>query len=423
MKPKPENLLPSTESGRSGRDARYVHHTTLSTISSRSDPFESSEIGDEIQLEDFSYIKAHIPRGGSPQPLQLVSEYPSRSVNSLEHPATGRKRSASLDEDKQASEWETVVPDDEYGDSPRIPPHQLRRRKNFELVFHAEDIFEPGSNQRKNAIKPERHTMLAPPRALPMPPAKRPSRFPARLHSFHSTSSLYSDWDDIEDIPEQGLPAVKETMEVEAQKKQPGQLLLVNFRPEIVRSLSKTSSSTNGDPFKYDGDLYSGFLQSSAEKENVDEEIKVPVIREPQKDDVPDAEPTRRLTGGIATLLRPRPQTDTEADWQTVVTEQPFDSIQQEFQDSIAKGTGSSVADVSDVAEHYYPHEYGSTEKILQHPEKGAMTGSYRMRNEKQKNMPSVKRQMNRPWFMRRIPGSDGRAYAKRWEEILQELL
>ncbi|KAK7397916.1 hypothetical protein QQX98_012719 [Neonectria punicea] len=267
MKPKPENLLPSTESGRSARDARHVHHTTLSTISSRSDPFGSSEIGDEIQLEDFSYIKAHIPRGGSPQPLQLVSEYPSQSANSLEHPATGRKRSASLDEDKQASEWETVVPDDEYGDSPHIPPHQLRRRKNFELVFHAEDIFEPGSNQRKNAIKPERHTMLAPPRALPMPPAKRPPRFPARLHSFHSTSSLYSDWDDIEDTPEQGLPAVQETLEVEAQKKQPGQLLLVNSRPEIVRSLSKTSSSTNGDPFKYDGDLYSGFLQSSAEKE------------------------------------------------------------------------------------------------------------------------------------------------------------
>ena len=62
--------------------------------------------------------------------------------------------------------------------------------------------------------------------------------------------------------------------------------------------------------------------------------------------------------------------------------------MQQEFQDSIAKGTGSSVADVSDMTEHYYPHEYGSTEKILQHPEKGVMTGSYRMRNEIQRNMP-----------------------------------
>ncbi|KPM34097.1 hypothetical protein AK830_g12473 [Neonectria ditissima] len=426
MKPKLEIPLPTTESVRSGRHARNAHHTTLSTISSKSDPFESSEICDEIQLEDFSYIKAHIPRGGSPQPLRLVSEHPSRPSNGLDTPAIGRKRSLSIAEDNPASEWETVVPDDEFEDSPHVPPRQLRRRNNFELVFHAQEIFEPGSNQRKNAVKQERHTMLAPPRALPMPPAKRSARFPQRIHSFHSTSSLYSDWDDVDDIVEQGLPAVKEIPEVDSQKKQPGQLLLVNSRPEILRSLSKTSSSTNDDPFKYDGDLYSGFLQSSAEKEvsnalhhagesaqtnqsllrptaqvenveanlkrgtdNVDEEIKVPVIREPQNcDDAPDAKPTRQLTGRIATFLRPRPQTGTETDWQTVVTEQPFDSMQQEFQDSIAKGTGSSVADVSDVTEHYYPHEYGSTEKILQHPEKGAMTGSYRMRNERQRNMP-----------------------------------
>lgn len=70
------------------------------------------------------------------------------------------------------------------------------------------------------------------------------------------------------------------------------------------------------------------------------------------------------------------------------MTEQPFDSMQQEFQDSIAKGTGSSLADVSDMTEHDYPREYGSTDRIIQHPQKGAMPGSYLLRNDKQRNIP-----------------------------------
>lgn len=62
--------------------------------------------------------------------------------------------------------------------------------------------------------------------------------------------------------------------------------------------------------------------------------------------------------------------------------------MQQEFQDSIAKGTGSSLADVSDMTEHDYPREYGSTDRIIQHPQKGATPGSYLLRNDKQRNIP-----------------------------------
>lgn len=264
MNPNSENSFPSIESERSRREARNVRHNTVSTISSKSDPFASSELGDEIQLEDFSYIKAHIPRGRSPDPLKLVSEHPSRPINGAGNPATGHKRSASLDEDKPVSEWETVVPDEEFQNSPQVPPQQLRRRKNFELVFHAQEIFDSRSNQQNGLAKQERHTMLAPPRALPKPPAKRSPRFAPRLHSFHSTSSLYSDLDETDKAPER---TTKTVLEVGGQKRQPAQRLLADPRPEILRSLSKTSTSTNGDPFQYDGDLYSGFLQPSAEKD------------------------------------------------------------------------------------------------------------------------------------------------------------
>ncbi|CAM1504101.1 Fc.00g016920.m01.CDS01 [Cosmosporella sp. VM-42] len=100
-------------------------------------------------------------------------------------------------------------------------------------------------------------------------------------------------------------------------------------------------------------------------------------------------DPTRRLSGGVATLIRPRPRTGTEADWQTVTTDYAFGSAQRDFMDSLAKGTGSSLADVSDASEDgFYPHEHGSTERIIQHPQYDANPGSYHIRNDKRMNFP-----------------------------------
>lgn len=94
----------------------------------------------------------------------------------------------------------------------------------------------------------------------------------------------------------------------------------------------------------------------------------------------------RQLTGNIATLVRPRPHTGTDADWHTVTSDQEFGSMQREFHDSIRKGTGSSLADVSDVFQREDSREYRSTERIIQHPHNGTKPTSYRLVRDKLKN-------------------------------------
>ncbi|KAH7155413.1 hypothetical protein B0J13DRAFT_618863 [Dactylonectria estremocensis] len=380
MDPHSENSLPLSGSGCLGRELRIARQKTVSTASSKSDPFTSTDFGNGIQLEDLSYLKVQMPRSGSPDPLSLVSERPHRLASGARNPLTGHKCSASLDYDKAVSEWETVVPDDDFEDGPQFPAQSLRRRKNFDFVFHAHEIIDPSTKQQSSLIKHGKPTTLVLPRVLPELPTRQSPKLASRVHSFHSTSSFYSDLD------EAGEPSEKnEKLLLEVSKRQPCQQWPTT-QADLMRSTSKTSTSTNDDPFKYDRDPYSSFLQASAteDKDNVAEDIKVPVIRGAKKAPSPEPGPSRQPTAGIATLLRPRPETDTEADWQTVITEPHFDSMQQEFHDSIGKGTGSSLADVSDVAEL----EYGSTDRIVQHPRMGAMPRSYVLRNERQRNMP-----------------------------------
>lgn len=57
--------------------------------------------------------------------------------------------------------------------------------------------------------------------------------------------------------------------------------------------------------------------------------------------------------------------------------------------ENIAKGTGSSLADVSDISEHgLYQNAYGSSERIIQHPHHDNDVGSYHVRMDKQTNTP-----------------------------------
>lgn len=96
-----------------------------------------------------------------------------------------------------------------------------------------------------------------------------------------------------------------------------------------------------------------------------------------------------RPSDGVIDLLKHRPQVGNEADWQTVITDEPFGSMQGEFKDSLAKGTGSSLADVSDVFEpDCYPHEQGSTDRIIKHPQLDVNAASYHIRNDKRTAIP-----------------------------------
>lgn len=90
--------MQGTQSG-----APSVHGHSVSNPS-RSNPFEGSDVQDEIQLEDFSYIQAQVPHPRSPVPRDFVKEHLSRPKNNTLVRSTTRQRSASLDDDRAASE-------------------------------------------------------------------------------------------------------------------------------------------------------------------------------------------------------------------------------------------------------------------------------------------------------------------------------
>lgn len=60
--------------------------------------------------------------------------------------------------------------------------------------------------------------------------------------------------------------------------------------------------------------------------------------------------------------------------------------MKQGFHESTRKGTGSSLADVSDMSERDDPREYASTDRIIQHPYKGIQPVSYRLAQDRAKN-------------------------------------
>lgn len=192
-----------------------------------------------------------------------MKEHLSRPIFHDSDKTKTRQRSASLDEDKAVSEWETVAPDEEFEEGLHIPPRQLRHRKNFELVFHAQDILE--SSRRANTFRPGRNTILLPPRISPnLVSNPKASAFIERNHSFESVSSAYSDID-------KGLTVNGEALVPKSALGGSGQHngngLRRDCNNDFVATCSRASSSTSGDPFKYDGDIYSGFLHPSAERD------------------------------------------------------------------------------------------------------------------------------------------------------------
>ncbi|KIL94719.1 hypothetical protein FAVG1_01650 [Fusarium avenaceum] len=387
MKPISEASLPYTESDNSARDARHGRNTTASSLSCHSDPFAKSGIAIEygVQLRDFSSPGPAMTRNKTPDPNRFVTERISR-LNGKGSTGISVSRTNNVsNEDQAASEWETVAADDASERYPETAPRSLRRQRNFNFGHKMQD--SPQTNQNIWAAQTQNFELVSQPGSSLQQSVRSALKTSPRLRSFHSSSSLYSDWGK-NNGPGRGKEA---NAQVNTHLPYPPAAFIpTNDRAqEAPKRYSHASSDSDEDPFKYDGDAYSGFLRRSAEKENVDEEVKVPVRREENKATRRDPEPDRRLAGEIASLVKNRPLTGTEGDWQTVTTEHPFNSMQQELHDSIAKGTGSSVADVSDVTERDpHAHSYNSTDRIIRHPYGNNSYSSYRVRHDKGTNLP-----------------------------------
>ncbi|KAF5665982.1 hypothetical protein FHETE_6445 [Fusarium heterosporum] len=419
MKPISETTqqsLPYTESDNSGRDARPGRNTTASSLSCHSDPFVKSgiDIDDGVQLRDFSSPGPIKTRSRTPDPNRFVAERPSRLMSNggteLSVPRTNNLSS----EDQTFSEWETVAADDTFERFPEAPARSLRRQRNFNFGNNVRETIP--TNQNLWAAETHNFELVSQPSPSLHQCAQTTPKASPCLRSFHSSSSLYSDWGKHK-VLNRGKDANAQG-NTRSHPCPPEIFILPNDRAqETPKRYSHASSDSNEDPFKYDGDAYSGFLRPSAEKDvsealhragaavsskesiprsvngNIpfasQREIKVPVRREENKASRRAAVPDRRLASQIASLVKNRPPTVTDGDWQTVTTEHPFNSMQQGFHDSIAKGTGSSVADVSDgTGRDPHPHSYNSTDKIIRHPHGNNNCSSHRIRHDRGTHLP-----------------------------------
>ncbi|KAM0344431.1 hypothetical protein ACHAPU_007615 [Fusarium lateritium] len=420
MKPISETTqqsLPYTESDNSGRDARHGRNTTASSLSCHSDPFVKSgiDIDDGVQLRDFSSPGPAKTRSRTPDPNRFVAERPSRLMSNggteLSVPRTNNLSS----EDQALSEWETVAADDAFERCPEPPARSLRRQRNFN--FGNNPLETTLTNQNVWAAQTQNFELVSRPSPTLQQSAQVTPRASPCLRSFHSSSSLYSDWGK-HNGPSRGKDANAQGNT--RRSPCPTEIFIPpnECAQETLKRYSHASSDSNEDPFKYDGDAYSGFLRPSAEKD-VSEALHRAGAAVSLKESIPRSVngnipfasqrgapvasfynaaaipsrrapvPDRRLAGEIASLVKNRPLTVTDGDWQTVTTEHPFNSMQQEFHDSIAKGTGSSVADVSDATERDpHPHSYNSTDKIIRHPHGNNTYSSHRIRHDRGTHLP-----------------------------------
>ncbi|CEI64643.1 unnamed protein product [Fusarium venenatum] len=379
MKPISENSLPYTESDNSARDARHGRNTTASTVSCHSNHYDKSMIEDGVQMRDFSSPTPSKSRGKSLDPNRFVAERPSRLNASVCTGLTVSKTDNLSVDDQATSEWETVAGDDAPETYPEASTKSLRRQRN---------LF--GYNPQKENIQTNRNAWAPQTESFELVSHSGPSvrvhpRSSPRLQSFHSSSSFYSDLSKQSELGRGKDANIYEKSPIPCD---PEDFATDNRAQQETESYSHASSDSHDDPFKYDSEVYSGFLRPSAERENVDEEVKVPVHREGDQDTRRVPVPDRRLTGEIATLDKSRPHTGTEGDWQTVTSEQAFNSMQQEYLDSIVKGTGSSLADVSDVTERGPQlRTYSSTDRIIRHPYGDNPYDSYHVRRDRGNNL------------------------------------
>ncbi|KAJ4315476.1 hypothetical protein N0V84_008362 [Fusarium piperis] len=412
MNPQNENTFLSPKSDHSGRGARNGSNTTATSASYHSDPFASSNLDEDVQAKDYSYVKSRTPKSETPRPRGFINDHTSPPSSNVKAKiacfetsnSPGGDRGDDRDDERAPSEWETVAADDEFAPYPEVTTKAQRRQGKSNFTSKTDAIVHPHIMSWGQPTETSNPVSRRDP--VRQPSVRLEQASSPRLRTFQSSSSLYSELDKRErkghkqalhsDGAEpdttycEGERAEEVLQDEDDLPVQGG--LQVPQNHDLLKRASAATTSSRGDPFHYDGERYSDFLRSSVERDNVDEQVKVPVGRQPEEEPSPEPIQDRRLGGDIVTLLKHRTEAQggTEADWQTVTTENhPYDSMRQEFHDSIAKGTGSSLADVSDTTErNHHLYEYGSMDRIIQHPSRDVNTGSYRVRNDKRSRLP-----------------------------------
>lgn len=183
--------------------------------------------------------------------------------------AERRKSHSNVDE--AASEWETVAATEElYEQCQEMEERQTRRKRNIEFGSGAYGTLNPTTASSSVACR--KNTILGPPDiSLPKLPTGVPRQHLTTYPSFYSSSSFYSDLDTDGEMIEKQLLHPDAWVPVPSHSRMRPVTMWFggNLRGDqwMGRRISKTSSTTSGDPFQYDGRVYSTFLQPAAECE------------------------------------------------------------------------------------------------------------------------------------------------------------
>ncbi|PFH63451.1 hypothetical protein XA68_10043 [Ophiocordyceps unilateralis] len=232
-------------------------------------------------------------------------------------------------EDKAVSEWETEAEDDDCAPPTKITPQP---NKCTRLAVQAHDPLRRSTRPGH----PSPNTLLA--------HTARSTEDPFHCSSIYSTVSK-------DEHPVDQPPGRIDYHHQEQDHPQPPPDTLWPRRSPSgggKTNWSKTSSSVSMERFKYDRGLYSTLMSS--------------IDREPPKRINPGPELT--TTNSDMTFYNPaaiqrvsaaqcpvptNDDQDGDADWQTITTERPRETI-REIELNFARGAGSSLADVSDTS-------------------------------------------------------------------------
>ncbi|KAM0516272.1 hypothetical protein ACHAPE_005418 [Trichoderma viride] len=323
------------------------------------DPFTTSTLHDNPLHDDSPYNDFSKQDGNRTPISEQTASQPSQSPWSIGRNLIRPKPSSRADRDEARSEWETVAGDDEPDYQTNKHPKPKVTLKSLGLVPDTDDE-DDGGDVKGKGIKP---------------PFKRPGTpfdafgFSGRSDEHEeyaiSPASVHHEPSEFARQPVYGA-AVQE---------------VVPSQPTARRDYrvnSKTSSSESTDHFKYDGEAYSTFLQPSSTREtknstsrpiatNKERGLSMRTNFESKESTTPSQtafyNPTAVFERSTKTAKAgngecwPQLCTDagTDADWRTVTTG-PVGRAPDHSDLNLIKGTGSSLADVSDIIEeHPYP--------------------------------------------------------------------